>query len=176
MYVDGPTSQVEQGAIVEHPVFQDIYPHSLVLVLTPKCDIEQGKSEFLTLCPVLPPADLFARRDWEQKGTVRNEFGNVASYDKAPRWYWLWQAIEYEGFGRGALLDFQLVASVEEGTFDDATFVTAVASPWREDIGARYAAYAGRVGVPDPPADLKQLQRDIVLDFGAGQKALPKSS
>ena len=147
MFNSDPPPVVDQGVIVATSLFHEFYRDSAALVLTPRCDIAQEKAEFLTLCAVVGPEQVAAGAGWRTLGRLRDELGKIMG-GQIYRWHWL---DPFGPFQNGAVVDFELVVSVALSTLNDATGIAELASTWREQIATRYAAYAGRIGVPSIP-------------------------
>ena len=86
------------------------------------------------------------------------------------RWYWLESFAE---FTLGAVLDFEVVTSVAVSSVESSFIASALDGPWREQVSSRYAAYAGRVGVPTLPrlefqAYRNEIAKEILEQLSAG--------
>ena len=156
-------SSIDQGTLVQSDLFHQVYADSAAVVLTPRCDIEQKKVDFLTLAAVVPA--LVILQNWEKRNDRRDHLHEIMT-GRMVRWHWL---APFDTFPDGAAIDFQLVASVEPTALNDADILTALASPWCEHMSARYAAYAGRVGVPDVPrSETVKLRNEILAAYDPG--------
>ena len=161
MYVTNHSS-IDQGALVESDLFQPIYVDSAAVVLTPRCDIAQDKAEFLTVAAVVPALVLL--RNWKTTRDRRNQLSGIMD-GRPARWHWL---APHEAFPEGAIIDFQLIASIDPETLIGASILCALASPWCEHMTARYAAYASRVGVPDvSKSETARLRNEILQAYEA---------
>lgn len=161
-------SSIDQGALVEYDLFQPIYVDSAAIVLTPRCDIAQDKAEFLTLAAVVP--SLILLDQWETLKERENQLAGIMD-GRPARWHWL---APHEAFPEGAIIDFQLIASVDPETLIGASILCALASPWCEHMASRYAAYASRVGVPDvSKSETARLRNEILQAYESQADAPP---
>lgn len=168
MYVPDQSS-IDQGTLIQSDLFHQVYADSAAIVLTPRCDIAQEKIDFLTVAAVVPALVILQR--WE-KPKDRGQHLYEIMTGRMVRWHWL---ARHDVFPDGAAIDFQLVASVEPAALNTANILTALASPWCEHMSARYAAYAGRVGIPDVPrSETVQLRNDILAIYESGTASPPE--
>jgi hypothetical protein len=161
-----PQARVDQG-----DVFKDIYlpaieAHATAIVVTPTCDLERDKADFVKFISTVEldfviriiadsigiGESAFASGDVITKGQYRSLVKllrkNIAG-DFLPRYYLL---PEYPSFLSALYLDFQRVFVVPFQQVIQEYLnnrVTRVASPWREQIAARYTGYSMRVGTPE---------------------------
>lgn len=114
--------------------------------MTPGCDLDQAKADFLLFCAVAPPLEVAKSQRWEPTaGGVGNELKLILE-DRHPRWHWLMPITPT--FPDGAIIDFQAAVSLRSADCPNATHILAqLAGPYREQLARRYAAYMGRVGV-----------------------------
>ena len=152
-------SSIDQGALLESGLFRESYADSAAIVLTPRCDIAQEKAEFVTLAAVVPP--LVILENWGTTGERRNQLAGIMD-GRPARWHWLAPHPPFP-FPQGAIIDFQLVASVDMDLLADVTVLCVLESPWCEHMASRYAAYASRVGIPDVPKEDTRRVRDDIL-------------
>ncbi len=161
-----PQAGVDQGN-----VFTDIYLPAIearvtAIVVTPTCDLEQDKAQFIKFIStveltfvikiiadsvgieesVFTSGDAISRGQYNSliKVLRKNTTG-----DFLPRYYLL---PEYPGLLPALYLDFQRVFVVPfQQVIQEylTNRVARVASPWREQIAARYAGYSMRVGTLD---------------------------
>jgi hypothetical protein len=134
--------RVDQGDL-----FSDIYLPAIeanvnAVVITPTCDMEHEKAQFVKFVAAVE-FDFVIKIMADSVGR-KNTTG-----DFLPRYYLL---PEYLGLLPALYLDFQRVFVVPcQQVIQDHlnSRVTRVASPWREQIAARYAGYSVRVGTQD---------------------------
>ena len=172
MYRDDSPNDIDQGAIVETSLFDAVYAESAGLILTPRCDIDMDKADFLTLCVVATPdAILGARPEWSTRKRRHGELSKIIDQSH-PRWQWL---EPLPGFDSGAIVDFQVILSIATAELEGAQVAATLDGPWREQVNSRYAAYMGRVGVPDVSRHERNQRRDAVLN-GYDPRVLPSTS
>ena len=163
MFEDPPFEKVDQGSIVEFGGFEEFYAGSCAVVITPRCDIEH-KADFVAVCVVADPRGILARRAALNTSGKRSRFIEDVLKAQAQRYHWL---EAFGGFTEGAIVDFQLVTAVTPDVLAPDTVLEQLTSPYCEQLCARYAAYMGRVGVPDlwdrPERD--QKRNEIVRGF-----------
>ena len=80
---------------------------------------------------------------------------------KLPRYHWF---TPLEAGGRPFIADFQNTSSLNIHELENLKIVAALASPFREQVPARYAAYMGRVGTPDFSADQLSQWANTAVD------------
>ncbi len=177
-----PRRPADQGSVVSDDTFQEIYPNSAVIVLTPRCDLveENGrarKAEYVTVSPVVGLAEWAKARGWTSASGLRPHLDEVLRYREV-RWHYL---APTEAFPLGAVVDFQLVASTPVEFLDGADELFALPPVYREHLAQRYAYYAGRVGideqVPTAKADYAAFQGELMKQIdhvnAVGQQSLP---
>lgn len=161
-----PETRVDQGDL-----FSDIYLPAIeasvnAVVITPTCDLEHDKAQFVKFVAAVE-FDFVIKIMADSVGVEESAFtsGDVLSANRynslikvlrknttgdfLPRYYLL---PEYLGLLPALYLDFQRVFVVPyEQVIQEHlnSRVTRVASPWREQIAARYAGYSVRVGTQD---------------------------
>lgn len=165
MFYKPPSDAIDQGDIVSSDVFEQIYGGSCAVVLTPRCDIE-WKADFLTLCAVASPHEILRKRATLDTTKKRRNFVDSMLKGTNQRFHWL---EPIDRFPRGAVADFQLVASIAADVLIPEDVIIRIAGPYCEELSARYAAYMGRVGVPDlfNHAEMITRRNEIVQSFEA---------
>lgn len=166
MYLATPSGRVDQAVIVESVYFYATDETLPGLIVTPTCDFENSKCELAQVCAVRDAhstISLLLRGAWsnlgltQPSGALATTIGDSArktlagrikelAKHKYPRYHWL------EPLPNGTvpkLVDFQLMMSVDVVELEAAPIVAELASPFREEVAARYSAYMGRVGTPD---------------------------
>lgn len=171
-----------QARVDQGDVFKDIYLPAIEasvtgIVVTPTCDLEQDKAQFVKFISAVELAFVIKiiadsvgiEESVSTSGDVisRDRYNNLIKVlrknttgDFLPRYYLL---PEYPDLLPALYLDFQRVFVVPfQQVIQEylTNRVAKVASPWREQIAARYAGYSLRVGTPDYSDD----ELRIVLD------------
>lgn len=168
MYLTPLTAtSIDQAVLLDVVYFYAIDEARRALVLTPTCDFAQQKCELVQVCAIFDAwetVEHFVRGEWAGLGLVsdsgalvggplsKGKFKDFANSmrqlitQRLPRYHWL---APLPGEPRPQLLDFQLVESVSIQEVAGTKIVGELASPFREQVSARYAAYMGRVGTPD---------------------------
>lgn len=161
-----PQARVDQG-----DVFADIYLPAIearvnAVVVTPTCDLEHDKAQFVKFISTVELtfvikiiADSVGIDEsvfTSGEAILRGQYNSLIKVlrkntigDFLPRYYLL---PEYPRLLPASYLDFQRVFVVPfQQVLQEylTNRVTKVASPWREQIAARYAGYSMRVGAPD---------------------------
>jgi hypothetical protein len=176
LYEPKPPSAIDQGVIVEGVFFYATSEFLPGFILTPACDLEQGKAELVLSCAGRDPLELvkdFLTGDWARLGlsTPEGEIVSTLSGKKSrrlrhnidelmtqryPRYHWL---DPLPGTQRALVLDFQMLSTLATDELKNSKLLAQLRSPFREQVPARYAAYVGRVGVPDTSEE--DLKRSI---------------
>ncbi len=166
MYVDPAPAVLDQGTIVERAYFYAADEERPALVLTPTCDFEQAKAEFVQLCALIDSWELVAAllaTDWKKMGLVDDAGARVKTPGKGkldelrnnikqlinqrfPRYHWL---APLPGAKRPLVADFQILTTLTLEDLAHTKILAGLSGPFREQAAARYAAYMGRVGTPD---------------------------
>ncbi|MBI5699444.1 hypothetical protein HZC35_03930 [Candidatus Saganbacteria bacterium] len=166
-----PKEKIDQSDI-----FKNIYFHSIdntqeAILITPICDMYQGKADYLIFCGVflfneiimkfiekcwkeeIPPIFTSKKRYEElsgsQKKNVSKRIAELRSNFHFPRYHWL---DPFPGEEESHIIDFQCLASINIDEFAESDHyerLFSINSPYREQIPARYSAYMSRVGTPD---------------------------
>jgi hypothetical protein len=173
IYNTAPPAGVEQGAIYRDINFPFCEIPMRGVVLTPKCDIIQDKTKMVTLALVQNARMTFAEMAIvkgldEAEATGQSPISKTKSRpiidslgalvdNRHLRWHFLPEA---PGLMPHLCVDFQVVFTVPLNTLDDSSKLVTLCSPWREQLYARYAAYCGRIGVPQLSNELKQVVID----------------
>jgi hypothetical protein len=165
-----PASSIDQGDVFAQVYFPAIDNYANALVITPTCDIVQGKAQFIKFLSTVssdfvvrimadsvdvddsylsPGKPLTMRKlDTLIKVLRRNTTG-----DFLPRYYFL---PEFPGILKSCYLDLQRTFAVSYKQVIEEYMnqrIARVLSPWREQILSSYASYSMRVGTPDYPDD-----------------------
>lgn len=164
---------LDQSEILENIIFPGPEKACLGIIVTPVCEIAQGKVDYITLCLVVPAfdaLDVFLEENWEQKLGIKKGT-NLSAGKRADllrgrlspifrnqmvRYQWL---DPFPGEKEPHIVDFQILANIPFSTAKLAKRKCALRSPWREAIPTRYAAYAGRVGLPE--RELENLEKQV---------------
>lgn len=183
MYRPALPPEIDQGCVVANAPFYAIAARREAIVVTPRCDIEH-KLDFLTYC-ALYRLDEFVRGQlagsWndgklldavgafrptaaknERNGLRKSVRGDVdrVSQGKYSRYHWL---DPFDG-GEPRIVDFQLVQSLQAEEASALVLLSALTEPYWEQVASRYAAYMGRVGVPDPDNATRDDQVSGVIE------------
>ena len=169
----GVAPDVDQGVVFKTDLFRRTYLDSAAIVVTPKCDVWQDKADFLAVCAVTSPdAIMRLRVEWDSMPSRRSNLEDILR-QKHARYHWL--GLDLTAFADGAIADFQVIASVAPTSVDGASVFHRLAGPWSEELSARYAAYMGRIGVPDPewtPQERTAHRDDLLRQFDDQSSAL----
>ena len=171
----------EEDRIDQGDVFVDIYfatndERVNAVVISPTCDLEHNKADYvkfistvafeLVIMDILMNHSRVDQSDFESGQTISKKkydsAMNAIQYningDLLPRYYFL---PGYSHFLHDSYLDFQMVFVIPLQQVYESYLtnrVTRIASPWREQIAARYSGYSVRVGTPDySESDLQGL-------------------
>ena len=160
-----PTSNIDQGDVFTNVYFPAIDNYADALVITPTCDIVQGKAQFIKFLSTVPshfvvriiadsvgiddsylsPDKPIAARKLEAliKALRRNTTG-----DFLPRYYFL---PAFPDILDSCYLDLQRTFAVSYKQVIEEYMsqrIARVLSPWREQILSSYASYSMRIGTP----------------------------
>ena len=129
------------------------------LVLTPSCDLEHGKADYVQLAACLlldDQTDVVVWRSAEgNKGERRAAEKRVVEIlrqqtgGQLDRWLFLPQALDIPDL----IVDMQRLRSVPRADADDLERIASLDNPFAESAINRYNRYYGRVGTPDIDAD-----------------------
>jgi hypothetical protein len=191
VYVTPPAAAIDQGVILQEAYFwadDESYP---AFVLTPTCDFHQAnKCDYVLVCaahrddslkelltgvlgnslkkqdgsPFTPPLTDAQRKPIA--GRIKSELMQL----RAPRYHFL---PPIPGTASPILLDFQLVQSAMLPELANVPIIAQLASPFREQIPARYAAYMGRVGTEDFTNAEMTTWADAIIDMLFPHQASP---
>lgn len=129
------------------------------LVLTPSCDLEHGKADYVQLAACLlldDQTDVVVWRSAEgNKGERKAAEKRVVEIlrqqtgGQLDRWLFLPQALDIPDL----IVDMQRLRSVPRADADDLERIASLDNPFAESAINRYNRYYGRVGTPDIDAD-----------------------
>jgi CheY-like chemotaxis protein len=129
------------------------------LVLTPSCDLEHGKADYVQLAACLffdDQADVAGWRSGEGNSDQRKaakkrvvEIVRQQTGGQLDRWLFLPRALDIPDL----IVDMQRLRSVPREELDDLERIASLDSPFAESAINRYNRYYGRVGTPDIDAD-----------------------
>ena len=142
---------VEQGSLVKTKVFKNRYTTGIGLVLTPQCDLEH-KAEFVTIAGVGDAEDVLEKIGVDSRTKLGKKFKGLIS-GRDLRWYWLHPEDDIKGLQLGGFVDFQLITSLPVAKVLEMPVLGGLEGPWCQQLSARYASYAGRVGTEDTPTE-----------------------
>jgi hypothetical protein len=168
VYVDPPTAtEIDQYVILGDVYFHGIDESHPGLILTPNCDFAQEKCDLVHACALRDAwyvIEQFIRGEWSEIKLVGSDGQLIPSplpsgkrkalaasikqliKQRLPRYHWL---VPLPGTTVPQVLDFQVVGSVDLLEIQGATILAQLASPYGEQISARYASYMGRIGTDD---------------------------
>jgi CheY-like chemotaxis protein len=170
MYLRPPVSgtKLEAGDLLRE---RDGGEGSWWLVLTPSCDLEHGKADYIQLAACLlldDQADVVAWRSGEGNKAQRKaaekhvvEILRQQTGGQLDRWLFLPRALDIPDL----IVDMQKLRSVQSEEVDDFERVASLDSPFAESAINRYNRYYGRVGTPDIDAG-RALERIRSADQG----------
>ena len=167
----GFADEIDQGDVFTNIFFPAIDTNVTAVLITPTCDIAQGKSSFLKFISAIPCYAVIQRiadgltiseeelrsgdplKPKQIKNLIKGIRSN-ANGNYLPRYYLF---PEFSNVVPNSYLDFQRVfvipyIQVKEEYLDNR--VGRVMSPWREDMVARHSGYSMRVGTPRYPEDV----------------------
>jgi hypothetical protein len=178
------SGRIDQSVILMDVYFYAIDESRLGIVLTPTCDFEQAKCEWVQLCALFDAWDVIGgllRGAWSGKNLVdekgafisgplskgkANEFRDglrILIGQQYQRYHWF---APLPGTEIPQIADFQLTTSIEVGELNLSSAVAELRSPYREEVAARYAAYMGRVGTDTPtPQDIDGIVTAATTHF-----------
>jgi hypothetical protein len=167
VYEPDPPPQLQQGVLLSDVGFSAIGKQLPALALTPACDLEHNKVPVVTACAVVDAIETIRRvssknlTDEEGQPATKvstTKLGNLKNLinqlmdQRLPRFHWL---APFPGTHRPQLADFAIVTTIRVDTATQLPRIARLASPYREEAAARYVAYMGRVGTPDPTPETK---------------------
>ena len=166
-----PGPDWDQGDIVDAVYFAAIDKQMPAVLVTPSCDVEQGKVElwtFIALFPDVEVARAVVAKDveqWNAGGVFSSK--QRASLGKAldglikqrlPRYHWTPVAV---GDSPAQVADFSCVSALPVAEVKTtATRLATLRSSWREQLPARYASFMARVGT----VDFKEAEIALAVD------------
>jgi CheY-like chemotaxis protein len=129
------------------------------LVLTPSCDLEHGKADFVQLAECIPfedHAEVIAWRSGEGNSNTRSrnkrrvvDLLRQNTGGQHDRWLFLPQALDIPDL----IVDMQRLRSVSADELAGLERIASLDSPFAEAAVNRFNRYYGRVGTPDLDAD-----------------------
>lgn len=172
MYLAEIPTEISQSVLLREVYFHSIDQMNLGIVLTPACDIAQGKAELVLVCAVFPAKGLLEhlfKVDWSKVGSLTEEGELVCREELStgkekqirnqllrligqqyPRFHWLCPFPEIPSCW---VIDFQTLASFPQSELKKCPILAGLNSPFKEQVSSRFSAYAGRIGTPDLPKD-----------------------
>lgn len=161
----GASERVDQGDVFQNIYFPAVDKNVSAIVITPTCDLEQDKANFIKYVSVVSLNQVItqiaehnnidssffesgAYLSTNQTKRLLDSFAKNIRGDLFPRYYFL---DEYAGIFSACFADLQQIFVVPtrlvSAEYLDNRLARLV-SPWREEIVARYSGYSMRVGVP----------------------------
>jgi len=161
----GATERVDQGDVFQNIYFPSVDKDVSAIVITPTCDLEQDKADFIKYVSVVSLNQVIIQI--AEHNDIDSSFFKSGAYlpgkktksllesfkknirgDLFPRYYFL---DEYAGIFPACFADLQQIfvvpARLVYAEYLDNR-LARLRSPWREEIVARYSGYSMRVGVP----------------------------
>jgi CheY-like chemotaxis protein len=123
------------------------------LIITPSCDLENGKAEGVILARCVPLAEhpdvraLAERNNSDNRGKV-GALLRQATDGQRDRYFFLPAAPAIPAL----VADFQVLRSLPRDEFDAMKRVATMVSPFAEAVVSRFVRYFGRVGTANLPA------------------------
>ncbi|MHB8280257.1 MAG: hypothetical protein ACYDIA_21780, partial [Candidatus Humimicrobiaceae bacterium] len=155
IYNNECNNSTEQCCILDNIKFHAVDSAFKGIVLTPICEIQHSKADYLTICQIIPLKEVF--EDYlidkglkpieivgletitkSKYGNTYNEFSDKYLRNQVIRFYFL---PENNDKFKDSLIDFNLVESILIKDFDKYKKICEIKSPWKEDIIASYASY-----------------------------------
>jgi len=136
------------------------------ILLTPSCDIVQGKVEkaLLALCEPLEKFPEYKKwRGTTPSNTKRNELKGLLTNNRqdgqSERYHCLPAALLIPGL----VVDFQQLSTLSREQLDTLERIASLDSPFAEALVSRFTRYFGRLGTPDLDTDyvLSQLSSNV---------------
>lgn len=176
MYREG-TSELRQGSVIEEVPFPILDQREFGVLLTPECDLVQGKADTVLLVAAFRFNELageMAFRDPRFQGaegqlsrapsraaldSLKDKLAAIQR-NTVPRYHWLDQIPDGPG---PFVVDFQYLSCLVRAEADDFVVIANLDDPYRSALPARYASYAGRIGVPDPDGTTLDNIRSALL-------------
>lgn len=161
-----PENNLDQGDVFTDIYFPAIDSNVNAVVITPTCDLEQGKAHFIKFVASVP-LDFVLKIIADSIGIDVSSFDSGTAInskqctklitaarrnsngDLLPRYYLV---TSYQDIFPACYLDFQQIFVVPTLQVKEE-FMTKrfarIESPWKEQISSRYSGYSVRVGTPD---------------------------
>lgn len=149
------------------PVTVDPHPGEIVrrttpqgaehlIILTPACDLVQGRADFVLLARCLPLTDQEEYKAWAQvdvpSQAVKKRLTALLCNNRTgerERYRYLPSAFEVPDL----IIDFQQLETVENAALSNFVRVAALDAPFAQAMLAQFVRYFGRVGTPDLDID-----------------------
>lgn len=154
----GPSTQWDQGDIVEGAYFGALDTRLPAVLLTPACDIDHGKADAWTLVALFPDLEVARAlcesdlKDWDRTALSKNQTKTLSNTlrglitQRFPRYQWM--PLHLAG-SDGYVADFTMVQALPAEEVKTLKRVGTVESRWKEQMAYRYSSYSGRVGTDD---------------------------
>ena len=169
-----------QGAVATRVPFSVLDEERPGVLLTPECDLQQAKAITVLFVALFEATELIMElvsSDWVGLGLFQDgEFMTSASNGKRrqlddrmkqmqrnqfQRYHWL---DAFPGVNGPLIADFQFISCLPSEFLRTIAPAAMLADPYRSELPARYAAYAGRIGTPDPEEARLATWRQGLLD------------
>lgn len=179
MYRSKLPNKITQGCIVDNCYFDVVAEDYSAVILTPTCDIENDKADYITLIALIPLTEVINRlldgswKDikYDENGVVRKFLNNKQQIQLEKRIKELMSNayMRYHWFdpvklgGDPLICDFQLLTSVSSDEINKLKCVGYLDSEWLEQLPARFVSYQGRIGTPNRPENSHEIHLQKVL-------------
>jgi len=170
------STSIRQGDIFKDILFTAVGENLLAILVTPECDIFQGKAPYLHFCAlisfhaILGSLNKISNKDFlelnvqDNKGKTKDLKNNTISgllNNKFPQYQWLGK---FEGRDEYWVVDFTLMECIknDEALLKDRRLYR-IKSPLNEAVFVRNGAFMSRVGLPENPNRTSYID-EVFLD------------
>lgn len=129
------------------------------VVLTPACDLEQNKVDFVLLARAVPLTSMSEYQNWAT-GYSSNAWNKLAPVVTSSKQRYQFLA-RFEAIP-DLVVDFEQVLAVSQEDLNSAEPIATLASPFAEALITRYSHFRGRIGMPDLNKSLLQERIKVV--------------
>lgn len=165
LYIAPPvTNDPHPGEIMRRSV--DGAPDQHLIVLTPACDIVQGRAQFVLLarCLLLKEQPEYVawaadKQPSETKARKLNQLLRNNRQGERERFYFMPRAFDVPDL----VIDFQQLESLPLAELEPLRRVAALDAPFAQAMLAQFVRYFGRIGTPDLDVDgvvMERLKRE----------------
>lgn len=155
LYIAPPvTADPHPGEIVQRTTSEGAVEH--LIILTPACDIVQGRADFVLLARCLPLADQEEYQAWAQADEPTQKISKRLTgllcnnrVGERERYRYLPSAFQVPDL----IIDFQQLETVASTTLSEFMRIAALDAPFAQAMLAQFVRYFGRIGTPDLDID-----------------------